>query len=66
MTYLISGSIHARDMIFYVSMVSWVKVVSGKWAEYVTLTRDLELITSRDLASDMSLACIGLEIRGRP
>ena len=28
MTYLISGFIHARDMIFFVSMVSWVEEMS--------------------------------------
>ena len=40
-TSLISGTIHARDMIFFVSTVFWVKKVNGMKARYVALTCDL-------------------------
>ena len=67
-TYLISGPIHARDIIFFVSMVSWVKEVNGMEARYVDLTRDLVrrghvtlqvtyLISGSKHARDMNFFC---------
>ena len=40
-TYFISGPVHARYMIFFISEVCWVRQFNSMSARYVALTRDL-------------------------